>query len=105
MIKKLIKAFETNKLLREKNELLEQNMKTLRSMITNLEKENTKLKDVVVSSVELVDSYKHGMTQLRRYFQQQVTEQYYSNEEYEQSEDEEEEVDIYKALRKKTTVH
>jgi len=105
VIKNLIRTVRIYRNLRQKYTRLQIENRQLKSMITNLEKENTKLKDVVVSSVELVDSYKHGMTQLRRYFQQQVTERYYSNEEYEQSEDEEEEVDIYKALRKKTTVH
>jgi len=73
-------------------------------MILDLEEENTKLRDTVIESVDLVSTYKVGMEQMKHYLQSIMAVNNDSNDNHEDSE-EEDDLDIYKALRKKTTIH
>ncbi len=104
MIKKIAKYFELNKVLRKKIELLEEEASLQQDLLLNLEEENTKLRDTVVSSMDLVTQYKNGMIQMKQYMTQMMTSQYAAEDPFDESE-EEDELDAYRALRKKTTIH
>ena len=77
----------------------------LRQLNVGLEKENSKLKDVIVEQTELVLQYKTGMQKMREYMSAMV--QMHSEvEQYEsEHEDEEGNIDPFELLRKKTTIH
>ena len=104
MIKKIAKYFELNKVLRKKIELLEEEASLQQDLLLNLEEENTKLKDTVVSSMDLVTQNKAGMIQMRQYMTEVMASQYAAEDPFNENE-EEDELDAYKSLRKKTTIH
>ncbi len=106
MINKIAKYFKLNKMLKEKIILLEEEAELQQDLLISLEEQNTKLKDSVVSSMDLVSSYKSGMLQMRQYMEALMTERFSEGLEFNETENEEEdELDAYKSLRKKTTIH
>ena len=106
MINKIAKYFKLNKMLKEKIILLEEEAELQQDLLISLEEQNTKLKDSVVSSMDLVSSYKSGMLQMRQYMEALMTERFSEGLQFNEKENEEEdELDVYKSLRKKTTIH
>jgi len=108
VINKIAKYFKLNKVLKEKITLLEQEAELQQELLISLEEENTKLKDSVVSSVDLVSNYKNGMLQMRQYMEALMTERFSEGHQFNENEnenEEEDELDVYKSLRKKTTIH
>ena len=77
----------------------------LRQLNVGLEKENSKLKDVIVEQTELVLQYKTGMQQMREYMNAMVQMQSEIERFEEEHEEEEGATDPYELLRKKTTIH
>jgi hypothetical protein len=106
-IKNVINIFRLNRVLKDRIGILEESAALRRDIILGLEEENTRLRDTVVSSVDLVQNYKTGMLQMKQYLNQVIISQ--SGEDIgEDSFDENEEegeLDEYKAFRKKTTIH
>ena len=93
-------------MLKEKIILLEEEAELQQELLISLEEQNTKLKDSVVSSMDLVSSYKSGMLQMRQYMEALMTERFSEGLQFNENENEEEdELDVYKSLRKKTTIH
>ena len=84
--------------------------------IIELERENSKLKNTVVESVELVSDYKKAVGEMTQ-FVNQLYKQHLGNmvrqqememgrvEELTDELEDEEDIDLYEHLRKKTTVH
>ena len=77
----------------------------LRELNVGLEKENSKLKDVIVEQSDLVIQYKKGMQQMREYMNAMVQMQSEIENYEDENEDEEGNIDPYELLRKKTTIH
>jgi len=110
LVTKLVNVFRADKMLKDKIQLMEEESQLREDLLIALEEENTRLKDTVVSSVDLVDNYKSGMLQMRSYLNRLVAAQtsatVVDNDSFDETvEDEEEELDIYEVLRKKTTIH
>lgn len=103
-VKKLINIFRINKVLKDKIKIMEEESEFKGILLIDLEEENTKLKNTVVSSMDLVQSYKTGMLQMRSHLSQLMASQYAEKDLFGENE-EEEELDEYKSLRKKTTIH
>ena len=77
----------------------------LRELNVGLEKENSKLKDVIVEQSDLVIQYKKGMQQMREYMNA-IMQMQSEAERYEQEGEEEEgAIEPYELLRKKSTIH
>lgn len=77
----------------------------LRQLNITLERENTKLKDVIVEQSDLVIQYKKGMQQMREYMNAMVQMQSEIEKYEDENGDEEGNIDPYEMLRKKTTIH
>ena len=77
----------------------------LRELNIGLEKENSKLKNMIVEQTDLVLQYKRGMQQMREYMNAMVQMQSEVEQYESEHEDEEGNIDPFELLRKKTTIH
>lgn len=110
LVTKLVNIFRADKILKDEIQFMEEESRLREDLLIALEEENTKLKNTVVSSMDLVDNYKTGMLQMRSYLSQvmasQSSETIGENDSFDENDNEEEDdLDIYKALMKKTTIH
>ena len=79
----------------------------LRKLNLGLEKENTKLRNMVIEQTEMVLQYKRAMTQMREYMNaiMHMEQERQGFDRFDENEEEEGFTESYELMKKKTTIH